>query len=738
MSRISALLLSLLCSFGLPAQRVNVDVNLNVNHVLGEVTALDREKFITLHADITERDWFENDNKLPNLVGDFMNGYDVYGGRNTGGIQWTLNSQVGEDPARPGFANASQMASLGQNRRNSYAAHGEFHAFEDRFQKVLCTQLHPFYPDGRRTNNGWALSTTDTETEPFGTASGQFYANYLRHFFGEGGATGEPLPDYFEVTNEPLWELGDEIDKVFKFHRTVARELKSAHPSIKVAGYCTAFPDLEVNNFQRWEQRWKKFIDESGADMDMWSIHLYDFPSINNGQKRLRRGSNVEATLDMLEHYTLLTHKETKPFLITEYGASSHDYQGAWSPYTDYLHNVSANALVMQFMERSNNIAQALNYTMLKAKWGSPDVNNVWQARLLRMEGEPSAFSGKWIYSDRVHFYQLWANVRGQRADVKAANLDVLSDAYVDGNKAYVVLNNLAWEEKDVKLNLYGLTNVSADELMVKHYHLDDASPVFDNNAGLIDTLFYSGANIPSNFTIGAEATMVLEYTLSEDLVQDITSNETKYYATEYLKPIAANTAIDFQIQDVVTGAANGEAMLRLGLGRNHGRSLRPVVRVNGTRVEVPVDFRGDAQTDRSSFFGVIEIEVPYDVLQANNTIDITFPDGGGFVSSVSLQVFEFSGTVHRADDNTVSIPSATALGLRVYPNPVSDNVVFELGTDQAYDVSFFNVNGQLIGRQNIRGRRVIDVTDWPAGVYHYVISTDNGNQGRGALVVSR
>ncbi|MEO0733277.1 MAG: hypothetical protein AAFZ52_10610, partial [Bacteroidota bacterium] len=79
------LLLFLLLYFGpLSAQKIAVDVNFDVAHVLGEVTTFEREKFITVHADVTTRDWFETDNALADVADDFLNGYDVYMGRNTG------------------------------------------------------------------------------------------------------------------------------------------------------------------------------------------------------------------------------------------------------------------------------------------------------------------------------------------------------------------------------------------------------------------------------------------------------------------------------------------------------------------------------------------------------------------------------------------------------------------------------------------------------------------------------
>jgi len=307
--------------------------------------------------------------------------------------------------------------------------------------------------------------------------------------------------------------------------------------------------------------------------------------------------------------------------------------------------------MVMQFAERANLIGSAINYTMLKAKWGTPSVDNTWQARLMRRENEPVSLTGDWIYTDRVHFYQLWANVKGKRVDSRPDQLDLMTDAYVDGNKVYVVLNNLAWEDQVVKLNMFENYGVDIEQLMVKHYQLDDRFAAFDQNSDRLDTTYYTGNNLPGFFTIGAEGTMILEYTFAESIEIDQTSNEVKYYATDYYQPIQANTPLVFEINDVQTNS-NGEAVLRLGLGRDHGKSLTPVVLVNGTQVAVPVDYRGDEQVDRETFFGVIEIDVPNELLQTNNTISITFPDAGGHVSSLALQTFGFSGDVKRSPED--------------------------------------------------------------------------------------
>ena len=106
-----------------------------------------------------------------------------------------------------------------------------------------------------------------------------------------------------------------------------------------------------------------------------------------------------------------------------------------------------------------------------------------------------------------------------------------------------------------------------------------------------------------------------------------------------------------FNVNGVVSGT-NGEVVLRLGVGREHGLSLQPTVTVNGTAVTVPADYRGYDQyhngAGREAFFGVLEIPLPWSVISANNQVDVTFGDSGGHVSSVALQVFNQSRVVTR------------------------------------------------------------------------------------------
>lgn len=621
-----------------------VDVNLNVKHTVGGISEFDRSKFITIHANQTENEW-DGNNAASDLRNEFLNGYDVYLGRNTGSITWHLRN-MGEDPSRPGFADPAEIASKGLNTRNNYASRTALHAYENRkANHVMAAQLHPFWTgeSQQATNDGWKLASP--------TATGEYMGRFFNEFHG---GNGEPIPKWIEVINEPAYEaLGgknnftNSLQEIADFHVEVADAMRAQNPDFLIGGYTAAFPDFETGNFQRWINRDKLFVDVAGEKMDFWSWHLYDFP-VFGGKVQLRSGSNVEATFDMHDNYSMIKLGQTKPYVISEYGAQTHDYRNdTWSPFRDWLFIKAQNSMMMSFMERPQDIAIAIPFTVVKAEWGFNQSANVpYTARLMRKANEPSSYTGEWVYTDRVLFYDLWKNVKGTRVDTKATDLDIQVDAYIDGNKGYVILNNLEFNPVTITLNVFDNYNVNINSIVKRHLKLSGNAPVIEE-----ETL----ASI-SEVELGAEATIILEYSFEDDITIDETSDEVKYFADDYLKEIQASQTVGFSVNGVTKTGTYGEAVLRVSVGRDHGKSLAPTVKVNNTEVSVPADYRGYNQADKARFFGTIEIPVSYDLIQTNNEIIVEFPDSGGHVASVVLQVFNFSENIREV--NPSSFPS--------------------------------------------------------------------------------
>ncbi len=81
------------------------------------------------------------------------------------------------------------------------------------------------------------------------------------------------------------------------------------------------------------------------------------------------------------------------------------------------------------------------------------------------------------------------------------------------------------------------------------------------------------------------------------------------------------------------------DAMLKVGVTRNHGSAIAPVVTFNGQALPAVADWPGGMQSERDTFDGTIRMNVPSNLVQAVNTIDVSFSTSGGFISTVILDV---------------------------------------------------------------------------------------------------
>lgn len=504
-----------------------------------------------------------------------------------------------------------------------------------------------------------------------------FFVDALSSYYGSGGTSGQPKPTIVEIMNEPFVyasNLGTTRANLSEMHRVVATRIKQVHPDVRVGGYTAAYPEYEGGNFGHWNNNWKTYIDTAGAVSDFYSLHLYD----NHQQAeapsdvQYRSGSNVEAILDMIEHYSWLKLGEVKPFNISEYGALPVTGDQPYSRVTDWENLSAFNKIHMQLLERSNNVMKSMPFMILKAEWGRNSVSgNPYTSRILRQKFEAAGETGdEWVYTDLVKFYELWADVNGTRVDSHSSDPDLQVDSYVDGQTAYIIVNNLDHlSERTIDLNVRGATGNSLAWIDVKYLHADAAGE------SVMDAYRIDGSSVAADdvlqLNVEKSATVLLTCRYASNLAIGETSTETKYYASSYLQAITANTPLTFQINNVARRTENGEAVLRLGLGRDHGKSLKPKLLVNGYEVEVPDNWRGYDQSSRPRFFGVIEIPVPYAYLKWNNNISIEFPDSAGHVSSLALQVFEFSSAIPRhlpvsdavdADEITL-YPGTTTVG---------------------------------------------------------------------------
>ncbi|WOO40857.1 hypothetical protein [Rubellicoccus peritrichatus] len=604
---------------GTPA---TVDIYLDIVHSVEGIETFDRTKFINMHSSQSEGEW-----DSPEMMEQFLNGWDVYLGREVGTPRVYVD-QVKEDPNRPGYPSIEHLEELGYEHRSKYSKKKDIHAYEERNDLIASTHIHPYYPDGTKTNMGWAFANAD--------ATGTYLAHYFRNFFGDAdGVHGEPAPIYFEVINEPVYELiiapGDKAktnqEEIFEYHNIVADKVRDLNPDILIGGFTQASPDHEYDNFDQWHDNWELFMDKSGDRMDFFSIHLYD-KGWDRGNQYLRKGSNVEAILDMIEHASHDKLGVAKPFLISEYGAYDAAYaEDPFTPERDWINLKAFSSMMLNFMDRPNLILKSVPFMIMKANWWNHESGQPYAYRLLREE------DGEWVYTELAKFYEFWTDVNGTRVRTHSSDPDIQSDAYVQGNTVYLILNNLEFESRRVALNFIDADKAKVNSVTVKQLHAPDGKPALD-----VDML----NALPSEVEISAEAAMIVECEFDRPLNMSQRLDQKKYYADKYLQPIN-EAPLDFQFSDIEIGHA-GEATLRIGLGREHNLSLQPEIEVNGKRLEqASSDVSGDDQLRRKTFFGVIEVPVPYNFLKEDNTVTLSFPDQSGHVSSLALEVLNLN-----------------------------------------------------------------------------------------------
>ncbi len=646
--------LFLVAAIALPlslSAQVDVKVYPNTLHKVGEVSTFDREKYIVMHSGLTDGDWKDEPEALDLL----LNKYDAYFGRDNGSMGWNFNSAK-EDPARKGYALVSgdrySIEELGKASRKTWATkHQEAHKYDDKSAMMVGGQISWCWP-GNKTRPFW--DKTGGYESASGEAVGEYMGHYLNNFYrkdGESVEMGQKQPKYLEVVNEPFYALIDDwmlkpeekkppID-IFNFHNDVARGIRKHNKDVQIGGYTVAFPYFDLQNFERWNERMKLFYDTCGEHMDFMSVHFYDFnrPTLplQNAWKKAKierfRGGRIEATLDMMEQYSYLTLGKVKPFLISEYGGRNHQLErGVWSAERDWVFMKSFSPMMMSFMDRPNNILKAIPFILTKVKYEEKgDSKYPYPWRMFRHIDEPESFKDpEYVLTEQMKFYEFWADIKGQRVAIESSNPDIMSDAYINGNKLYVILSNLDENPQTINIALAQMGGKKLKGITAKELKWGGKAPV------IAESKLKEG----DSYSISRDGTVIVEYRFAGDVKIAEVQTERKYYAESYLQPIEANKSIDFTIKNIDTSTPINKGVIRLSMGRKLNTSRTPKVKVNGVDIKVPDNFMGDDQTPRGQFFGMVEIEVDGKLLKSTNNISVTFPDTDGFVSSLTLRAY--------------------------------------------------------------------------------------------------
>ena len=600
----------------------NIDVFPKVKRIIGGVSTLDRTKYFNIHSNAND------------VEADLYSDYNV--------------SQSGRQFWSPGSAAIQNTGVFG-----TYPGPLSGNTELREVRRYVATD-HPYkvYEEG-------------LDPIPFADWTVEYFKNYVDVYL---------RPEYYEPMNEPFVHARDfyeELDwdpvaearvklEMARFFKHVAQKIHAAPEleNMKILGYSAAFPSFEKNDFSIWNQNMKMFMDEAGQDVDVFSTHIYD--GINQiGQETRRSGSNMEAILDLIETYSYVKWGIIKPHAITEFGGIEN---GEYNDIMNVQSIRSQNSILFGLLERTDRVEIAIPFTTGKSKWHITEENNYMPYKAVLYKpipiGVPLEQVTDWEYTNRIHFYDLWKDVSGDRILIQSDNKDVLVQAFLDGNKLYVALNNLDDFDQPINLNLNGnLPNIL--ELTIKSLIIHpDADP---------DYTIQTSSELLETYGLKKNETVVLEYTFSEAITFDNVIQSERYYSTTYLQPIQANNPINYNFNNINLVGNSGYAMLAMSIGRKHDRSKSPTVIVNGVSIPVPSNWKGYNQTNRDDFFGTIEIPVPIDVIQESNSVSITFEDSNGHLSSLVLNVASYDSSLLGINSSEVSTQK-----LKLYPNPTA------------------------------------------------------------------
>ncbi|MBX2874878.1 MAG: T9SS type A sorting domain-containing protein [Saprospiraceae bacterium] len=670
----------------LQAQNTQVDINPNVKRSIGGVSLLDRGKYFNMHSrgQDAEHQAF----------------YQEYNVNRSGRGFWTplavAKQQTGQVGLYPNHATSSPDTSVRavtefvatDHPRNAYKEGLDIEAAADWVVAYYRDQVNT---DGRPR-------FYEPMNEPF---------VHARDFYDE--------PDWTPSAEERVRGEMAELFSVIGAKIHEAPELAN----MMVIGYSSAYPQLERQDFSHWTSNQKMFMDVAGDNMDGFATHLYDGINVV-GEDTRRSGSNSEAVLDLIETYSYVKWDSVKPHAVTEYGGIEKGYPDGYSDVKSIQSIRSINHILFNLLERQDKMLISIPFIGGKATWHINADNNYqpYGAVLWIPEniGVPLEQITGWEYTARINFYKLWQHVKGERVMIQSNNPDVQTQAFLDGKTLYVALNNLEEEEQVVDLNFSGnipdLDQVNIRSLKI--FKFDD--PIYEESIS---------QTYPGPISMVAGETVVLAYNFANPVTFENSIQSSKYYSKKHLQPILANQDLTFQFDAVSAG--EGFVNLRMSIGRKHNRSKTPEIRVNGQLIATPTNWAGYDQADRDDFFGMIEIPVPAEHLQTNNTVSIKFPDSGGHISSLILEVEKMESLV------ATNEPKASeALPIqKLFPNPATDRLTVELpdAVQEKVNITFFDVSGKPVLQQRKRvyqSQLTTNVRRLPAGVYMVRITSSS------------
>lgn len=551
-------------------------------------------------------------------------------GRLLGGVSgWS--KKLSEDSGRSGFSDLDRLESYNPSTPSS--------RFLDDCGPnldVVCHGNHSEYPSymgkyfkGTSNHHG----TPEWLPENINAAA-ELAAAVLKY-----GYTDFDRPAYFEPLNEPHWEFWSDSHLV-NWHMKTMEAVRRTVSGVYVGGPCLSVAYFYRDNYRLWSGM-QDFMDHTGGQMDFYSFHAYDFFKWEDGdfRGRIQSGLPLEGVLDLVQNYAVNTFGSEKNIVLSEHGgyvlgeggmydgeAVAAELAEKYFPGDTFEHEMKkrsvVNALMLQavvantltFMDHPHTVRKAVPF-LLPIAWG-------W---------DPKYYAQLYVsynYTDQtrpvpthlLNFYRFFRDVEGRRVKALCNDPDLQVRAFVDGNRLFLVVNNLNTAVETVALH-----RIDAERVEIRRLgrNADFSGRYTEETVALPDSLVVDGL----------EAVMLIA-DFDRPVQEASVVNEVVCYGNKVAVPLAE---AEFTISVPVEKAID-YAVLRIGLTRSPGRQHDPVVMLNGTALEVPLEDCADRLEDKEYATTKLITLDPAELL-AENTVSVSFPDGDdGAVGSVVIR----------------------------------------------------------------------------------------------------
>ena len=573
------------------SQEANISIDLGIKKYIGKISELNRERYFGIQSSYMSENL---SNEAPYLIKELNTHFakDINGPQPSGELKGLSAASISEITAKK----KSQNYSNSTYRNKNY----------------LLTQ-----------KDASKVFTLDTDIDK---ASSKII-KYIEEAYVSP-------PRYYDLMENPFDENNFDTknpkllkQNISSYYRDVSEKIKKKFPEMLIGGFSSSRPSFEKNNFENWTNTHQLFYDIAGDKMDFFSLGLYDEVNLNSDTINYCSGSNLEATLDLIETYSFNKWNKITPFLISDYGLKVPSWIGKeYNEQRDTFIIESLNKILMSLLDKPDRIEKAIPHIL-----GSPtDEKNPFSILKKSSNGNTS-------YSHLVKFYEFWKDVEGDRTYISSDNPDIQANAFVKNGKWYLIFNNLS--NKNQTLN-FNFSPIDID--VISKYTL---RRLFMNEKGAPElTEAFTDLHI-DQWDIEPNETLMLICDVPKDIEYATSIVEYNNYSREYLKDIQSGVPLNFSVNNVKTGI--GKAFIRLSFGRKINLSLKPIIKINGNVVLTPKNWAGDFQKSREDFFGTFNIPVPMSYIKESNDIELKFANTGGKVSSVILNTEIFSDDVN-------------------------------------------------------------------------------------------